>query len=89
MYPDPGTFFGPGSWGLERVLLDMVIAALYIGLPLIFTMVMSWGGIQVGNAINRASGELTGRATDIGGRAAGSAARTGSNKALGGMTKKK
>lgn len=87
MYPDPETFFGPGSWGLERVLLDMVIAALYIGLPFVFTIVMGWGGYQVGNAINSVSRSLIDQTSDIGGRAASSATKTGGNRAFSGKKK--
>lgn len=46
MYPDPGLLFGPGSLGKERLLLNAIVSALYIGLPIMFSMVIGWAGIK-------------------------------------------
>lgn len=89
MYPDAGTFFGPGSLSLDTVLLDMVIVALYIGLPVLFTIIMGWGGMQIGDGISNAAQRLSGQPAQIGGAAAGSAVQSGGNRALGTIGKKK
>ena len=89
MYPDAGTFFGPGSLSLDTVLLDMVIVALYIGLPVLFTVVMGWGGLQVGNGISATAEKLSGQPSQIGGAAAGSGTQAGGSKTMGAFGNKR
>lgn len=63
MYPDPGSitrFFGDQHGDL-RLLLNMMTGALYIGLPLLFTMVMGMAGFRIGQELNFATTAFTGK----------------------------
>ncbi len=82
MYPDPAIFLGPGSLGLERILLDMVVTGMYVGLPLILSVVIGWGGIQIGAQIARLAESSASRPASMGGKAAGSAVSAGGGKLL-------
>lgn len=77
MYPDPAILFGPGSIGPQRLLLDMLVKALYIGLPLVFSLLMAWAGIRGAEGIDNFSNRITSSAAGAGGTAAKGSSRGG------------
>lgn len=68
MYPDPGaiTKFFNSQHGDLRLLLNMLTGALYIGLPMVFSMVIGVAGFQFGQQLNNASSSLTNRFANAG-----------------------
>ena len=70
MYPDVNIFLqlfaNPGEHDAKRMLLNMITTSLYLGLPLLWSGMMAWAGVNVGRAINSVQGELTMRAQDAG-----------------------
>ena len=52
MYPDANSFFASfsndGEHGGKRLLLNMIITRLYIGLPLLWSGMMGWAGMRLG-----------------------------------------
>jgi hypothetical protein len=70
MYPDVNIFFqifaNPGEHDVKRMLLNMITASLYIGLPLLWSALMSWAGIHVGRSLATAASPLTRPAENAG-----------------------
>lgn len=61
MYPDAATLFGQylqvaGGGGadavIKRISLDMLLVGLYIGMPLIWSGMMMWAGINIMRSIS-------------------------------------
>jgi hypothetical protein len=52
MYPDVNvflqTFANPGEHDAKRMLLNMITTSLYLGLPLLWSGMMAWAGVNVG-----------------------------------------
>ncbi|MGB5464722.1 MAG: conjugal transfer protein TraG N-terminal domain-containing protein, partial [Sedimenticolaceae bacterium] len=80
MYPDVSVFLqifsNPGEHDIKRMLLNMITTSLYLGLPVLWSGMMAWVGVNVGRSINNASAPLVRTADDAGrqGGAVGKAA---------------
>ena len=48
--------------GYKRLILNILLLALFIGLPLIWTAMMGWVGINVGNKLTNLVAEAEGQA---------------------------
>ncbi|MGC1955101.1 MAG: hypothetical protein WA970_21490 [Gammaproteobacteria bacterium] len=48
------------------MLLNMITTSLYLGLPLLWSGMMAWAGVNVGRAINNATAPLARPADDAG-----------------------
>jgi hypothetical protein len=57
MYPD-GLSFLNGENDKKLLILNMIIASLYLGLPLLWTGLMALAGVQIGSAINNVASDL-------------------------------
>jgi len=70
MYPDVNVFLqifaNPGEHDAKRMLLNMITTSLYLGLPLLWSGMMAWAGVNVGRSINSVQGEFAMRAQDAG-----------------------
>jgi hypothetical protein len=70
MYPDVNvflqTFANPGEHDTKRMLLNMITTSLYIGLPLLWSGMMAWAGVKVGQAIELAASPLRNPGLDAG-----------------------
>lgn len=62
MYPDVSIFLqlfaNPGEHDVKRMLLNMITSSLYIGLPLLWSAVMSWAGLHIGRSLATAASPL-------------------------------
>ena len=74
MYPDVSVFFqlfaNPGEHDVKRMLLNMITTSLYMGLPLLWSAVMSWAGIHIGRSLATATSPLA-RPVEQGGQQGG------------------
>ena len=52
------TWLMGGGSNPNETLVDFIIGTLYIALPLLFLVVMTWAGIKVGNTIMNAVGDM-------------------------------
>lgn len=70
MHPDVNVFLqifaNPGEHDAKRMLLNMITTSLYLGLPLLWSGMMAWAGVNVGRVINNASALLARPADDAG-----------------------
>ncbi len=70
MYPDVNIFLqifaNPGEHDMKRMLLNMITTSLYLGLPLLWSGMMAWAGVQVGRSINNATAPLARPGEDAG-----------------------
>lgn len=70
MYPDANTFLqifaNPGEHDAKRMLLNMITTSLYLGLPLLWSGMMAWAGVQVGRSIESAANPIKAPAQDAG-----------------------
>ena len=70
MYPDVNVFFqifaNPGEHDSKRMLLNMITTSLYLGLPLLWSGMMAWAGINIGRSISAASAPFIRQADDAG-----------------------
>jgi len=70
MYPDVSVFLqifaNPGEHDVKRLLLNMITVSLYLGLPLLWSGMMAWVGINVGRSINNATSPLARPSEDAG-----------------------
>jgi hypothetical protein len=70
MYPDVNVFLqifaNPGEHDAKRMLLNMITTSLYLGLPLLWSGMMAWAGVNVGRSIEAATSPLKGPAQDAG-----------------------
>lgn len=71
MYPDVDMLFefvtNSSEHTTKRMVLNFVTSCLYIGLPILWSAMMAWAGIRVGNALDSSSRVYTGHADDAGG----------------------
>jgi hypothetical protein len=78
MYPDVNVFLqlfaNPGEHDVKRMLLNMITTSLYLGLPVLWSGMMAWVGLNVGRSINNATAPLA-RTADDAGRQGGAAAK--------------
>jgi hypothetical protein len=70
MYPDVNVFLqifaNPGEHDTKRMLLNMITTSLYMGLPLLWSGMMAWAGVKVGQSIELATSPLRNPALDAG-----------------------
>ena len=70
MYPDVNSFLqifaNPGEHDFKRMLLNMITTSLYIGLPLLWSGMMAWAGVNIGRSITAASAPISQPASDAG-----------------------
>jgi hypothetical protein len=70
MYPDVNIFFqlfaNPGEHDAKRMLLNMITASLYLGLPLLWSGMMAWAGLHIGKSLVPAASSLGRPAEDAG-----------------------
>ena len=70
MYPDVNIFLqlfaNPGEHDAKRMLLNMITTSLYLGLPLLWSGMMAWAGVNVGRSINNAVAPLARPGEDAG-----------------------
>jgi hypothetical protein len=70
MYPDVNVFLqifaNPGEHDTKRMLLNMITTSLYLGLPLTWSGMMAWAGVQVGRSIDNATNPLRAPAQESG-----------------------
>ena len=70
MYPDVNVFLqifaNPGEHDIKRLLLNMITTSLYLGLPLLWSGMMAWVGVQVGRSIEAAASPLRSPARESG-----------------------
>ena len=70
MYPDVNIFLqifaNPGEHDMKRMLLNMITTSLYLGLPLLWSGMMAWAGVNIGRSINAVQGEFSRPAQDAG-----------------------
>ena len=85
MYPDVNVFLqlfaNPGEHDAKRMLLNMITTSLYLGLPLLWSAMMAWAGVNVGRSIHAASSPLA-RPADDAGRQGGSLGRAAMGRAM-------
>ena len=51
-------FFTTPDSSNTRIVVSLLIAALYLGLPVLWSMMLGWVGIHIGHALNAAKGSL-------------------------------
>ena len=70
MYPDVNLFLqvfdNPGEHDFKRMLLNMITTSLYLGLPLLWCIMMAWAGIRAGQSLNHAMQPLSAPVHDAG-----------------------
>jgi hypothetical protein len=70
MYPDVNVFLqifaNPGEHDTKRMLLNMITTSLYLGLPLLWSGMMAWAGVQVGRSLESAASPLRSPAREAG-----------------------
>ena len=75
MYPDVNSFLqifaNPGEHDTKRMLLNMITTSLYMGLPLLWSGMMAWAGMNIGRSISTAMAPLA-RPADNAGQQGGS-----------------
>lgn len=66
LYPDGTSYFGAslanltdGDFALKIMLIEMATALLFIGLPIVFSTILAWGGYRSIQGVSRASDTLT------------------------------
>jgi len=74
MYPDVNSFLqifsNPGEHDFKRMLLNMITTSLYMGLPLLWSGMMAWAGVNVGRSIEGATNPLRSPAREAGNQGA-------------------
>jgi hypothetical protein len=65
MYPNTSSlmeFLGgiPSGDAIKRLILNLLIMSLYLGLPFIWSVMMAWVGIRVGQGLSQAKGNTIG-----------------------------
>jgi len=90
MYPDGVSFLQSMSaeHGMKQILITMITAAMYVGLPILWTFMMGWVGYRMMNGIDGVAGKLS-STTAQAGSAGGSTAQRAGGAVLGGGKGKK
>ncbi len=85
MYPDVNVFLqifaNPGEHDSKRMLLNMITTSLYLGLPLLWSGMMAWAGMNIGRSITAATSPLA-RPADDAGRQGGSIGKAAISKGV-------
>ncbi|MCB1859936.1 MAG: conjugal transfer protein TraG, partial [Gammaproteobacteria bacterium] len=85
MYPDVNIFLqifaNPGEHDTKRMLLNMITTSLYLGLPLLWSGMMAWVGVQVGRSIELATSPLRNPVVDAG-RQGGAIGKVAASKGI-------
>ena len=75
MYPDTNqlieNFLLEREHGTKRVLLNTATSLMYIGLPVLWSLLIGWAGIKVGRTVDSTSAPYGGIASDAGQQGAG------------------
>lgn len=83
MYPDANVLVeaitNPGEHDVKRLILNMMSTGLYLGLPLLWSGMMTWAGATLGRTIDTAAGPLVRPAEDAG-RQGGQLGRSAVNR---------
>ena len=70
MYPNINLFLqvfaNPGEHDFKRMLLNMITTGLYLGLPLLWSIMMAWAGIRAGQSLEHAMQPLSAPVHDAG-----------------------
>lgn len=70
MCPDVNIFLqmfaNPGEHDFKRMLLNMITTGLYLGLPLLWSIMMAWAGIRAGQSLEHAMQPLSAPVHDAG-----------------------
>jgi hypothetical protein len=74
--------------GMKQILITMITAAMYVGLPVLWTFMMGWVGYHMMGTVNQFASNLS-QSTTQAGSAGGSTARRAGGAALGGGKGKK
>ncbi|MCB1858372.1 MAG: conjugal transfer protein TraG, partial [Gammaproteobacteria bacterium] len=51
---------------IKRMLLNMITTSLYLGLPVLWSGMMAWAGVNIGRSISAAVGPMARPAEDAG-----------------------
>lgn len=51
-------FFTTADSTSTRIVISLLVVALYIGLPVLWSLMLGWAGINIGHALNNAKGAL-------------------------------
>ncbi len=85
MYPDVNVFLqmfaNPGEHDAKRMLLNMITTSLYLGLPLLWSGMMAWAGVNVGRSITAATAPMA-RPADDAGKQGGSVGKMAVSKGM-------
>lgn len=72
MYPDANVllqvFTNPGEHDVKRLLLNMLTTSFYLGLPLLWSGMMGWVGVRIGQSLEVATNPLRATVHDAGKR---------------------
>ena len=90
MYPDGVSFLQSMSaeHGMKQILITMITAAMYVGLPVLWTFMMGWVGYTMMGGFGTYTSGMTGT-TNQAGSAGGSSAQRAGGAVLGGGKGKK
>jgi hypothetical protein len=90
MYPDGVSFLQSISaeHGMKQILITMITAAMYMGLPVLWTIMMGWVGYRVLSGFNSYTSGMSGT-TQQAGSSGGSTAQRAGGAVLGGGKGKK
>ena len=90
LYPDGVSFLQSVSaeHGMKQILITMITAAMYVGLPLLWTMMMGWVGYRMMSGFDTYASNMTGT-TQRAGSSGGSTAQRAGGAVLGGGKGKK
>lgn len=71
------TDFVNAQFGFTRIIVDLIILTLYIGLPTFFLTMLAWGGEGRAQAANASTTQQGGQGAAAGGKGAGLAVSGG------------
>ena len=70
MYPDANllvsNFLLDGEHGPKRILLNTATGLMYVGLPVLWSVIMGWAGVKAGRSLDAASGPYSRIPADAG-----------------------
>lgn len=89
MYPDVNIFLqifaNPGEHDAKRMLLNMITTSLYLALPVLWSAMMAWAGVRIGQSISTAASPIAATAEDAG-KQGGGLAKMALSKGTRGMS---
>jgi len=80
LYPDGVGFLQSMSveHGMKQILITMIAGAMYVGLPILFTLMMAWAGHKMLAGFGTYTSGMTGTTQKAGGAGGSTAQRAGS-----------